>query len=310
MILRLRSVVQILGYTAALHFLDLLESRQIDAFRIVYPARGVGAGHYLRAHLLRLLDGVDGNVAGAGNRDGLAGDVDAVALEHFLRDVEKAVSGSLRSRQGAAVGQSLSGKHALVYVADPLILSEQIADLSGSRSDISGGNVRIRPDMSVQLGHEALAEGHHFPVGFSLGIEIRAALAASDGKSGQGVLEHLLKAKELDDAEIHGRMQAQASLVGSDGAVELYAVAGVHLNLSLIVHPRYAEDHLALRIYQPFQQRFLSVGLLICLDHDSEGLQNLLYSLMEFRLRGVFLNDLSDNLIYVRHSFFPPFSAV
>ena len=158
--------------------------------------------------------------------------------------------------------------------------------------------------MSVQLGHEALAEGHHFPVGFALGIEIGTALAASDGKPGQGVLEHLLKTKELDDAEVHGRMQAQASLIGPDGAVELYTVARVHLNLALIVHPRHAEDHLTFRIYQPFQQRFLPVGLLVCLDHNSEGLQNFLYSLMEFRLRGVFLNDLSDNLIYVRHSFF------
>ena len=104
-------------------------------------------------------------------------------------------------------------------------------------------------------------------------------------------------------------MQAESALIGSNRAVELHAVSGVHLNLSLVIHPRYAEDHLTLRIHQSFQQGILSVSFLIRLDHDSEGFQNFLYRLMEFRLRGVFLNHLSDNLVYIRHIHFLLFYA-
>ena len=41
-------------------------------------------------------------------------------------------------------------------------------------------------------------------------------------------------------------MEAQTALVGSDGAVELDAIAVVHLNLTLVVHPRNPEQNGAL----------------------------------------------------------------
>ena len=158
--------------------------------------------------------------------------------------------------------------------------------------------------MSVQLRHKALAEGHYLSVGFAFGIKIGAALAAADRKARQGILEYLLKAKELDDSKIYGRMQAQSTLIRPDRAVELHAVSGIYLNLSLIIYPRHTEDHLTLRIYQSLQQGIFSVSFLIRFDHNSEGFQNLLHRLMEFRLRGIFLNHLSDNLVYIRHLHF------
>ena len=57
-------------------------------------------------------------------------------------------------------------------------------------------------DVTVQLGHEALAEGHDLPVALALGVEVAAALAAADGQAGQAVLEHLLKAQELEDGQV------------------------------------------------------------------------------------------------------------
>ena len=36
-------------------------------------------------------------------------------------------------------------------------------------------------------------------------IEVAAALAAADGKAGQGILEDLLKSQELDDTDIDRR---------------------------------------------------------------------------------------------------------
>jgi uncharacterized protein with PIN domain len=49
-----------------------------------------------------------------------------------------------------------------------------------------------------------LAEAHDLAVGAALGIEVRAALAAADRHAGERVLEDLLEAEELDDAEIDG----------------------------------------------------------------------------------------------------------
>ena len=105
--------------------------------------------------------------------------------------------------------------------------------------------------MSVKLCHKALAERHHFPVGFSFRIKVTAALAAADGQPCQGVLKYLLKTEELDDAEVYGRMESESSLVGPDRAVKLYTEAVVHLYLSLVVHPGHTEHNDPLRCRQP-----------------------------------------------------------
>ena len=89
----------------------------------------------------------------------------------------------LGAGQGAAVGQPFAGQNALIAVGQLLILAEQVADLPGSHADVAGRHVGVRADVAVQLAHEALAEGHNFPVGLALGIEIRAALAATDGQA-------------------------------------------------------------------------------------------------------------------------------
>ena len=53
------------------------------------------------------------------------------------------------------------------------------------------------------------------------------------GRRGQAVLEDLLEAQELDDAEVDGGVEAQAALVGADGGVVLHAEAAVDLDLAL-----------------------------------------------------------------------------
>ena len=57
--------------------------------------------------------------------------------------------------------------------------------------------------MSVELCHESLAESHNFCIALAVGIEVGTTLAASDGKSGEGVLEDLLESEELDDSGIY-----------------------------------------------------------------------------------------------------------
>ena len=66
-------------------------------------------------------------------------------------------------------------------------------------------------------------------------------------------------------------MEAQAALVGANGAVELHAVADVDMHLALVVSPRYAERDDAFRLYDAFNQLdFLELGMLVVdiLDGD------------------------------------------
>ena len=193
----------VLGQALSLDLLDFLQRGHVDALGIIDPAVGIGAGDDLRAQLLGLLDGVDGHVAGAGDGDGLAFHAVAVAPEHLVGDVQQAVARGLGAGQRAAVAQPLACEHALEHVPQLLILAEQIADLPAADADIAGGHVGVCADVFAELGHKALAEAHDLPVGLSLGVEVRAALAAADGQAGQGILEDLLKAEELDDADIY-----------------------------------------------------------------------------------------------------------
>ena len=53
-------------------------------------------------------------------------------------------------------------------------------------------------------------------------------------------------------------MEAQTALIRTDGTVELYTVAEVHLHFALVVNPRHAECNDALR----FDDALYDLGLL------------------------------------------------
>ena len=82
----------ILGEPGPADFLHVLQQGHVDAFRIIDPAGGIGAGDDLCPQLLRLFDGVGGYVACTGHGDGLAGKRVAVAAEHFLGQVQQTVA--------------------------------------------------------------------------------------------------------------------------------------------------------------------------------------------------------------------------
>ena len=208
-VLGARNALGVFLDAAALDFLDLLDDLDVDAVRVVDVAVGVGDGDDLGAQLLSLLSGVGGHVAGAGDHDGLA--LEGVVAQHaqgFLGVVAHAVTGGLGAGQGAAEFQTLTGQDAGVLVADALVLAEQVADLTTTDVDVAGGNVGELADVAAQLSHEGLAEAHDLSVGLALRVEVGTALAAAHRQRGQGVLENLLEAKELDDGLGHGRVEA------------------------------------------------------------------------------------------------------
>src|SRR5690606_800859 len=226
-----------------------------SAVRVVHVAAGVAAGHHTGAELLGLLDGVDGHVARAGHDDGLAREALAAGFQHFFHEVDQAVPRRFLAHQAAAVIDPFAGEDAgFIAAADAPVLAEHVADLPRAHADVAGRHVDVGADVPVQLRHEALAEAHHFTVGFALRVEVGTALAAPDGQAGQGVFENLLEAEEFDDAQVHGRMESQSALVRADGAVELDAEAAVDPHVALVVHPGDAEHDDPFRLHQPLQK--------------------------------------------------------
>ena len=64
--------------------------------------------------------------------------------------------------------------------------------------------VQVKEELTnvlVQLCDEGLAEAGDLSSRLDLRVEVRPSLASSHGQSGQTVLEDLLKAQELDDAQ-------------------------------------------------------------------------------------------------------------
>ena len=291
----------VLRQTGPLDLLHFDQGGYVNAVGIVDPAGGIGAGNGLGTQLPGLLNGVGGYVAGTGDGHDLSLQVLAVALEHLFGDVEQAVACGLGTGQAAAVAQSLSGEHALVLAAEALVLAEQVADLPAAHTDVTGGHILVGTDVLVELRHEALAEGHDLPVGLALGVEVSAALAAADGQAGEGILEHLLKAQEFQNALVDAGVEPKAALIGADGGVELDPVAVVHLDLALVVYPGDPEHDDPLRGSQPLQKGVLAVGCLILLDDHLQGLQHLGDGLQEFRLAGVLSGDPLQNFIHITH---------
>ena len=230
----------------------------------------------------------------------------AVALEHLPGQIQQAVAGGFPPGQAAAIGKALAGEDALKHIADLPVLAKHIADLPGAHADIAGGHIRIRADVLGKLHHKGLAEAHDLPVGLALGVKVGAALGAAHRQAGKGILEDLLKAQELDNAQIHGRMEAQTALVGADGTVELDTVATVQLHLAVVIHPGHAEDDGTLGGGQPLQDRVPAVGRLIALDNGAQRFQHFFHRLVKFRLIQILLPHSLQDLIHIIHRPMPP----
>ena len=271
---------------------DVGELLLVDAIGVVDVAVGVGEGDDLGAELLKLLHRELSDVAGTGDHAGLAREGVAGGLEHRVSEVDEAVAGGLGANQGAAPGEALAGEDAGELVGQALVLPEHVADFAGARADVTGGDVRVGADVTEELAHEALAEAHHFVVALALGVEVATALAAAHGERGQGVLEDLLEAQELEDAQVHGGVQAQAAFVGADGRIELHAIAAVDAVVALVVHPRHAELNHALGLDDTLQD-----GVLFVLgfrgDHRLQRTEDFGHGLKELFFVGV----LGDGLL-------------
>ena len=266
-----------------------------NAVGIVNVTVGTGKVGDGSAQLSGLLHDAPAHVAVAGDGDLLALDGVILVLEHFLQIVDSAVAGGLGTDQGTAVAQALAGEHAVLpHALQAAVLAIQVANLAAAHAHITGGNVDVGPDVTIQSRHEALAETHDLGVGLAGGIKVGTALGAADGEAGQAVLEGLLEAQELDDALIHVLLEAQAALVGADGAVELAAPAAVGVPLAVVVAPHNAEGEHTLGLDHAVQQVDLLI-LGVLLDDRLQRGQDLLDGLHELGLVAMLGSDVLQN---------------
>ena len=162
-------------------------------------------------------------------------------MQDMLDEIDCAIAGRLRTDQGTAPGHSLSRKDSRMFACKFLVHSEKVAYFAASDSHVSCRNVRIRADVAPEFEHERLAEAHDLSVRLALWVKVRTALATAHRQSRERILEGLLKAEELQHGNAHSGMKAQAALVGTDCAVELHPVAGVHPYLTPVVNPCHLE---------------------------------------------------------------------
>ena len=128
-----------------------------------------------------------------------------------------------------------------MFATEFLVHTKHIAYFATANSDVASGNVLIGTYVAPQFKHETLAEAHDFGFAATARCKVGTTLGSAHRQCGQGVLEGLLKAEELQDAEIDGGMETHAALVRANGVVELHAIAEVDVYLSVIVGPGHAE---------------------------------------------------------------------
>ncbi len=278
-----------------------------NAFGDVAYAVGAGDGHNLGAQFGGLDAGAPGYVTEAGDSHLLALDVLAGLLEKVLGEVQSAEAGGLRAKDAAAPGAALAGEHAGIVLAGQfLVHAIEVANFTAAHAYVTGRDILVGADAVPQFQHESLAEAHDFVVGFSYGVEVGAALGTAHRKGGESVLERLLEAQEFEHGRRYGFVEAETSLIRTDGTVELDTVTGVGLDLAFIVNPGDAESKDAVRLYQTFHNLgFLELGMLVV--NIFNRFQNLLNGLQVLFFEGVFglqtchdvgcFHDLNESLV-------------
>ena len=234
-------------------FEQVVDFLSADAFGVVNVAVGTTDGDNFGTELRGFCRCPPGHIAETGDGDGLSFDVVACTFEHFTHKVEAAEAGCLGADETAAEFEVLAGEHAGEIARETLVLSEEITDFSGTDADIAGGDVDFGADVTIEFGHERLAEAHNLSVALATRREVGTAFAAAHGKRGERVLKGLFEAEKFQNAEVYRRVETESALVRTDGGVELHAVADVDLHFAFVIDPGHAESDDAFGFNQAFE---------------------------------------------------------
>ena len=93
-------------------------------------------------------------------------------------------------------------------------------------------------------------------------------------------------------------MEAQAALIGADGAVKLDAVALVDMDFALVVGPRNLEENDPFRDDHSFENFFLFVYG-VGVENRRQRRQNLFSCLEKFLFPGLFGFEVFENFLHI-----------
>ncbi len=162
-------------------------------------ALGVGERDDGGAELNALEGGVLGDVAGTRDGDALARvGAGTGILEHVADVVDEAVAGGLGADERSTPVEALAGKDTLELVALTAVGTEEVADLAATNANVASGNIGVGTDVAGQLAHEGDAEAADLGIRLALGVEVGTTLATTHHQAGEGILEDLLEAEELE----------------------------------------------------------------------------------------------------------------
>lgn len=119
--------------------------------------------------------------------------------------------------------------------------AKHVANLAARDANVASRDISLGANVLGELAHESLAEAADLAVALALGVKVGTTLATAHVEAGQGILEDLLKAEELENGQVHGGVEAEAALVRAQGRVELDAVTAVDADLALVILPGDAE---------------------------------------------------------------------
>ena len=145
---------------------------------------------------------------------------------------------------------------------------EEITDLARADIDITGGHVQIRPDKWRHFPHQGLTKAHDLGLGSPVRIEIGAALAPAEGKTGKRILEALLEPQKLERVEADRWVKPQASLVWPDDVRCLHPPCPVDGDLTRIRFPCHTKRQDAVRFGQPVQDPRRGKGGFVLFDRQ------------------------------------------
>ena len=239
-----------------------------------------------------------GDVAGTGYYAGLAFDRITDMLKHVLKEINGAVAGRLCADQAATKLQTLAREDAGEAISDALILAEHVADLAPADTNIAGRYVNVIAHVTIELGHERLAEPHHFVVRFAAWVKVGAALAAAQRQPGEAVLEGLLESEELEHAFGNAGMEADTTLVGADCVVVLYAPAALYADVAFVIFPANAEADYPIGFGNPPQDLILVVFFFVG-DEVKNVFRDFLDRLLKLWLSRIALLDAFHELLEV-----------
>ncbi len=237
--------------------------------------------------------GILRHVARAGYHCLFAFELVVAGGEHKFGKVNSAVAGGFGADQAAAVGEAFAGEHRAEFIAQALVLAEQIADFAAAHADVAGGHIGVGADVAVELAHKRLAKTHHFIVALAFGVEIGAAFAATHRQRGERIFKHLLERQKFQHAQIHAGVKTQAAFVGADGRIHLHAKAAVDLHFAGVVHPRHAKQNHTLGLHQALEQAVFGI-MAVGGQKRGEAGKHFFYCLMKHGLVRVALFDLSE----------------